>query len=124
MPLGLVGLVLAMLLLEMLRIGIEIAAWGMSRGVFLAYRAAVVAGLVAAGLVVLAVLGGHDSFADRIDLGQGLLARILQVMVQLDQSVLGHVATPFRPFVALVMANGITLRNSRRFWQRWPWWLG
>ena len=43
-PLGLVGLLLAMMMLEMLRMAIDIATWGMSRAAFLAYRAAVVAG--------------------------------------------------------------------------------
>ena len=47
-PLGFLGVLLAMLTLEMLRMGIEIAAWGMSRAVFLAYRVSIVAGLLAA----------------------------------------------------------------------------
>ena len=55
-PLGLVGLLLAMMTLEMLRMAIDIATWGMGRAAFLAYRAAVVAGLVAGGFAVGAVI--------------------------------------------------------------------
>ena len=37
-PLAMVGLLLAMMMLEMLRMAIDIATWGMSRAAYLAYR--------------------------------------------------------------------------------------
>ena len=49
---GSVGLLLVMLMLEMLRMAIEIATWGMGRASYLAYRVAVVAGLMAGGFAV------------------------------------------------------------------------
>ena len=56
LPLGLVGLLLAMMMLEMLRMAVDIATWGMSRAAFLAYRVVVVAGLVAGGFAVGTVI--------------------------------------------------------------------
>ena len=41
-PLAMVGLLLAMMMLEMLRMAIDIATWGMSRAAYLAYRIGVV----------------------------------------------------------------------------------
>ena len=54
-PLALLGLVLVMMTLEILRMAIDIATWGMSRSAFLAYRVAVLAGLVAGGAAVGAI---------------------------------------------------------------------
>jgi hypothetical protein len=107
-PLGLVGLVLMMLLLEMLRIAIEIATWGMGRAVFLAYRAAVVGGLVAAGCAVVAVVVRENALAGRINFGEGLLERILTIMVTLNESAFGYAAAPLRPLVDLIMADAVT----------------
>ena len=52
LPLGFAGLLLAMLALEMLRMAVDIATWGMGRAAFFVYRTVVVAGLVAAGFAV------------------------------------------------------------------------
>src|SRR4051794_7557720 len=56
LPLGLAGLVLAMMLLEMLRLAIDMVAWGMSRSAYLSCRAVVVAALVASGLALTAMV--------------------------------------------------------------------
>ena len=109
-----------MMTLEMLRMAIEIATWGMSRAAFLAYRAAVVAGLVAAGFAVGAVIVREDAFGGRINVGEGLLQRLLDILVQLNASVFGYAALPFRPFIDLILADSITASQCRR-WPRRHW---
>ncbi len=112
LPLGFTGLLLAFLALEMLRLGIGIVTWGMGRAAFLVFRAVVVAGLVAGGFAVGALMMREHAFA-RINLGEGLLERLLDILVQLNTSVFGHVAVPFQPFIDLVLAGGVTAANLR-----------
>jgi hypothetical protein len=107
-PLGLLGVLLAMLTLEILRMAIEIATWGMGKSAFLAYRAAVVAGLAAGGFAIGAVIVREDTFAGRLNAGEGLLQRFLEILVQLNGSVFGYAALPFRPFVDLILADNLT----------------
>ena len=76
LPLGFVGLLLAMMALEMLRMGVDIATWGMGRAAFLVYRVLVVAGLVAGGFAS-ARRCVHEHALGRINLGEGLLDRLL-----------------------------------------------
>jgi len=111
-PLGLVGVLLVMMTLEMLRMAIEIATWGMGRLAFLAYRAAVVAGLVAGGFAVGAVIVREDAFGGRINVGEGLLQRFLHILVQLNDSVFGYAALPFQPFIDLILADTMTATKA------------
>jgi hypothetical protein len=110
LPLGLIGLLLAMLMLEMLRMAVEIATWGMSRLAYLAYRALVVTGLVAGGVAIGVVIVRENAF-ERINVGDGLLDRMLEILVQVNGSVFGYVALPFRPFVDLILANSVSAAN-------------
>ncbi|MEX0643082.1 MAG: hypothetical protein WD468_10300 [Pirellulales bacterium] len=110
LPLGLIGLLIALLALEMLRITVEIATWGMGRTAFAAYRTVVVAGLAAGGLAVGAEIGRGNAFA-RINVGEGLLERLLEILVQLNASVFGYVVLPFQPFIDLILAGSITAAN-------------
>jgi hypothetical protein len=107
-PLGLVGVLLAMMTLEMLRMAIEIATWGMGKSAFLAYRAVVLAGLVAGGFAVGAVIVREDAFGGRLNVGEGLLHRFLNILVRLNDSVFGYAALPFRPFIDLTLADSLT----------------
>lgn len=107
LTLGLIGLFGAMLALELLRMAVDIATWGMSRAAFLVYRSIVVATLVAGGLAVGAIAVREHAFA-RINLGEGVLERVLHIMVQLNSSVFGYVALPFRPFVDLIVAQSVS----------------
>jgi hypothetical protein len=107
-PLGLVGVLLAMLTLEILRMAIEISTWGFGRSAFLAYRAVVVAALVAGGSAVGAILLRADVFGGRVNVGEGLSPRFLEVLVRLNASALGYAALPFRPFIELILAKEIT----------------
>jgi hypothetical protein len=109
-PLGFAGVLLAMLFLEMLRMAIQIATWGMGRKVFLAYRAVVVAGLVAAGLQICLVIV-RAATLDRTQVNPGILRGILETMVQLNASGFGDLALPFRPFIDLILADKITAPN-------------
>jgi hypothetical protein len=110
--LGFVGLFLAMLALEMLRMAVDIATWGMGRKAFLVYRTVVVAGLVAIGLAVGQVILREHAFG-RINLGDGLLDRLLVNLVQLDSSVFSYLALPFRSFIDLIVADGISPGSLR-----------
>ena len=112
LPLGFAGLLLAMLALEMLRMAVDTAAWGMGRAAFFVYRTVVVAGLVAAGFAAGEVATRANAFA-RIDPGEGVLDRLLEVLVQLNASVFGYVALPFRPFIDLILAESVTTANVR-----------
>ncbi len=107
-PLGLLGVLLAMMTLELLRMAIEIATWGMGRTAFLAYRTAVVACLVAGGFAVGAVIVREDAFGGRLNVGEGLLQRLLDILVQLNDSAFGYAALPFRPFTDLILADQMT----------------
>ena len=107
-PMGLAGLLLVMMVLEMLRLAIEIGTWSMTRSAFLAYRAVVVAGLVAGGFAVGAVIVREDAFGGRLNVGEGLLQRFLDILVQLNDSVVGYAALPFRPFIDLILADRMT----------------
>jgi hypothetical protein len=107
-PMGLAGVLLAMLMLEMLRIAIDIAIWGMGRAAFLAYRVAIVAVLVAGGFAVGAVIVRQYGFDGRVDFDEQHHRRLLDIVVQLNDSVLQYVALPFQPFIDLILADGLT----------------
>jgi len=111
-PLGLAGVFLAMMTLEMLRIAVDITTWGMSRWAFLAYRATVIAGLVAVGFAVGSVFVREDVFGGRINVGEGLLERVLHILVQLNYSVFGYAALPFGPFIDLILADRMTATQA------------
>ena len=106
--LGFVGVLLAMMLLEVLRLAIDIATWGMGRSAFLAYRAAVVAGLLAAAWAVGTVIIRENAFQGRLDFDDQILQRLLDSLVQLYQSGIGYAALPFQPFVDLILAQSVT----------------
>ena len=111
LPWGLSGVLLAMLMLEMLRMAIEIATWGMGRTAYWAYRVAVVAGLVAGGFAVGAVILREYGFEGRIDFNEGHRQRLLDIAVLLNDSVFRYVALLFRPFVDLILSNDLTASN-------------
>jgi hypothetical protein len=110
--LGLVGLVLVMMTLELLRMAIEIATWGMSRAAFLAYRAAVLAGLVSGGVAVVAVIVREGALLGPGNVGEGFLQRLLDVLVRLNASGLSYVALPFQPFIELILADALTATTA------------
>ena len=83
----------------------------------------VVAGLVAGGFAVGAVIVRETAFA-RINVGEGLLERIFDILVQLNASVVGYVAMPFQPFVDLILASSITAANLELAGWRWQSWQG
>jgi hypothetical protein len=107
-PLALIGLLMAMMILELLRMAVEIVTWGMSRAAFLAYRTAVVAGLVAGGFAVGGVLMRDVVHAGRINLGEGVLERLLDILLQSNASPIGYAALPFQPLVELIVADRVT----------------
>lgn len=110
-PLGFTGLLSALLVLEMIRMAVDIATWGMGRAAYLLYRCVVAAGLIAAGFVAAAVAVREQAFT-RINLGEGVLDRVLEILVQLNTSLFSYVALPFQPFVRLIVADRITPANA------------
>ncbi len=82
-----------MMTLEMLRMAIEIATWGMSRAAFLAYRTVVVAGLVAGGLAVGAGIVARGRVGGSPQRRRGnVFQPLLDILVQLNASVFGYAA--------------------------------
>jgi hypothetical protein len=107
-PLGLVGVLLAMMMLETLRMAVEIATWGMGRSTFLAYRVLVVTALVAIGLTVTADFVRSDPFADQTGAGVGPFRYLLHILLHLNTTVFSHASLPFQPFIDLILAEAIT----------------
>ena len=110
-PVAVVGVLLAMLYLELLRMAVDVVAWGLPRRVYLAYRTVVVAGLVAGGLAIGWTIARSDAFRGRIELGDGVLDRFLTILTSLDSTTIGYAALPFRPLVDLIAADSITAAN-------------
>lgn len=102
--LGFVGLFLALIALELLRLGIDVVTWGMGRVAYLCYRVLVVGSLLVTGFAVGAFVWRQRPFL-RIDLGDGLLDRFLALLVQLEETVFGYVALPFRPLLDLIVVE-------------------
>jgi hypothetical protein len=107
-PLGLIGVLLAMMMLELIRIAIQIIAWGLSRPAYLAYRAVVLLGLFAAGIAVGAVVMRDVTLSDPANVGNGLHQRAVDILVQLHASEIGYVGLPFEPILNLILAKAIT----------------
>ncbi len=70
------------------------------------------AGLVAGGFAVGAVILRENAFAGRIDVGEGLRQRILDITVRLNDSAFGYAALPFQPFVDLIVADRMTTAKA------------
>jgi hypothetical protein len=108
LPLGLVGVSLAMVTLELLRMAVDITAWGMSRAAFLVYRALVVAALLAAGVGGGGVIVHSGALAGPLYVGQGLSLPVLDIVLQLNASAIGLAVLPFLPLVDLTLADSLT----------------
>jgi len=104
-PLAMFGILLVMLLLEMLRMATEIGAWGLSHRAFLAYRVVIVVVLAACGIALGATIACSEVLSGRINIGQGLRQRVLDIMIEWNESVIGYATLPFRPFVDLILAD-------------------
>lgn len=111
LPLAFVGLLLAMLLLEFVRMIVDLATWGMSRRAYIAYRTTVVAGLVVAGVAVWVTIARSDWLAGQVALGDGVLDRFLAILKALEPTTIGYAAYPFRPLVDLITAPAIDARG-------------
>jgi hypothetical protein len=107
-PLAVAGLFLAMMVLELLRMAVDIATWGMSRAAYLAYRIAVVSGLVAGGFAVGNLVYSEVIRGGQINVGEGLLDRFLDLLLQSNATAFTYAALPFRPFVDLIVADSVT----------------
>jgi hypothetical protein len=108
LPLALVGLFLAMMTLEMLRMAVEIATWGMSRTAYLAYRVVVVGGLLVAAFAAIDVIVREAAPGGQINFGEGVLERLLDILLQSNASVFGYAALPFHPFIELIAADAVS----------------
>ncbi|HEX2476334.1 MAG TPA: hypothetical protein VHK01_16400, partial [Lacipirellulaceae bacterium] len=107
-PFALVGLFLAMMTLEMLRMAVEIATWGMSRLAYFGYRVIVVAGLLAGAFAVISVIVREAAAGGQINFGEGVLERFLDVLLKSNASEIGYAALPFQPFIDLIVADSMS----------------
>jgi hypothetical protein len=110
--LALMGLFLAMMTLEMLRMAVEIATWGMSRRAYLGYRVVVITGLLAGGLASICAIGSEAGPGGQLNLGDGVLARFLDILLKSDASVFGYAALAFQPFIDLIVADAATAAKT------------
>ena len=108
---GFVGVMLVMLLLEMLRMAVQIVTWSMSRSTFFAYRLAVVVLLVSAGFAAGTLMMLDHFFAGRMNVGEGILGHVLDILVRLNDTVFAYVALPFQPFIDVILAASVTARS-------------
>ena len=106
LPVAFTGILLAMLLLELLRLGVEMTAWGMSRRVFLAYRIAVVAALMGFGCTVAVNVAQSGLFGTGVTMDEGVMSRLGELLIELDASVVGWINRPFYPLVETIVAIG------------------
>ncbi len=111
-PLAMVGLLLAMMMLEMLRMAVDIATWGMSRAAYLAYRIGVVIALIAGGFVVGNLVYREAIRIGQLNIGDGLLDRFLDILLQSNASVFAYAALPFKPLIDLIVADTITAAKA------------
>jgi hypothetical protein len=107
-PLAVVGLVLVMMTLEILRMAIDIATWGMRRSAFLAYRAAVLAGLMAGGAAIGAVIVREAAFGRQLTVDGEVVQALAKIPARLNNSAFGYIALPFQPFIDLILADSLT----------------
>lgn len=112
LPLGVCGILLGMYLLEVLRMAVELVAWGVARSTYLVYRTCVVAGLIALGVWSTWWFVREGPVAGRINIGEGVLDRFVEILVQLGSSPLGYATVPFRPFVELIVAETLTIGSA------------
>jgi hypothetical protein len=112
LPLTLLGILLAMVLLELLRMAIQICAWSLSRRAYLFYRTVVVLGLVTVGLVVGAAVMRNIAIWGQIDTGGGIGQRLFAILVQLHASEFGRIGLPFEPIISVTLADALTLTTG------------
>ena len=106
--LGLLGILLAMVLLELLRMAIQIGAWSLSHRAYLFYRTVVVLGLVTLGLVLGTVVMRDVAMSGQIAAGGGIGQRLIGFFVRLQASEFGRLGLPFQPIVNLTLADALT----------------
>ena len=108
-PIALTGILLAMFVLELWRMGVEIAAWGMSRRGFLTFRFTVGAALCGLCGTVATNVTHSPLIRGEVHLGSGVMNQLSQLLIGLDASAVGVIQIPFRPFLNMIGANELTL---------------
>src|SRR5262249_1412230 len=103
---------LAMMTLEILRMAIGIATWGMGRAAYLAYWAVVLIGLVIGGIAAGMALVRALALENPNLVGAGFLQHVLELLVRFNASHFGYVALLFRPFIDLALADSLTIANA------------
>ncbi len=104
---GLIGVLLALLLVDLLRMAIEIFAYGISRGAFLRFRAAVliVAGACAVSAAVSSYCTPRVAADSSLPESLGFVLHFLDSLMQLRTTWVGTVAElPFRVYGRLIVA--------------------
>ncbi|MEO2049107.1 MAG: hypothetical protein ABGX16_21315 [Pirellulales bacterium] len=107
-PLALAGILLGMFFLELWRMGVEIAAWGMSNRSFIAFRIVVITVLGGFSVVVGVMLLHSPLLQGEIHVGQGVMNQLGQLLVEMSASAVGKVQILFSPFVSMICAKEMT----------------
>jgi hypothetical protein len=108
-PLALMGIILGMFFLELWRMGVEIAAWGMGQRSYIAFRIVVMTVLGGLSLVVGATVMQSPLLQSEIRVGQGVMIHLGQLLVELGASAVGRVQIIFSPFVSMICAKEMAL---------------
>ncbi|NQT14016.1 MAG: hypothetical protein HQ582_14780 [Planctomycetes bacterium] len=109
---GLMGMLLALLLVDLLRMAFEIFAYGISRRVFLEFRTAVliVAGTCAVSAVVSSLCAPRMAANSSLPQSLGFVLQLLDSLMQLGTTWVGTVAElPFRVFGRLILVPALSL---------------
>jgi len=109
---GLMGMLLALLLVDLLRMTFEIFAYGISRRAFLRFRAVVliVAGTCGISAAVSSLCGPHVATNSSLPQSLGIVLRFLASLAELRTTWVGTVAElPLRVFGHLIVAPAFSL---------------
>jgi hypothetical protein len=84
----------------------------MSRAAYFAYRIGVVAALIAGGFMVGNAVYREAIRGQQINVGDGLLDRFLEILLQLNSSAFTFAALTFRPFIDLIVADRMSIATT------------
>ncbi|MFV2069096.1 MAG: hypothetical protein ACC645_19180, partial [Pirellulales bacterium] len=102
LPIALAGILLGMFFLELWRMGVEIAVWGMNRRGFLVFRAVMITILAGLGGTVVATVVRSPLLQGEVRIGAGVMGQLGQLLIELDTSTVGMVQYPFYPFADMI----------------------
>ena len=108
---GFLGMLLALLFVDLVRMVLEVIAYGMTRRAFLCFRAlALASAAVAGGMALFHAIrlpGSEQPIAVALELGQRFLLGLMELRTTW---LVSAVESPFRVFSELILASTVSLR--------------